>query len=137
MMTTLQINAQERNTHFLRRVLQADALASGLSGALLIVAAKPLAAFIGVGLPLPLIVTGVFLVLYAGGLLQQAVQPSLSRSFVKAVIVINIAWVLGSGLLLLTDWVSLTLAGKWGVAIVADLVAIFAGLQFYGLRRLK
>jgi hypothetical protein len=136
-MTTLQMSSQERSIHFLRRVLQADALASGLSGALLIVAAKPLAAFIGVGLPLPLIITGAFLLLYAGGLLQQAAQDSLSRRFVTAVIIINVAWVIGSGLLLLTDLVSLTVAGKWAVALVADLVAVFAGLQFYGLRRLR
>jgi hypothetical protein len=136
-MTTLQMSSQERSTNFLRRVLQADALASGLSGALLIVAAKPLAAFIGVGLPLPLIVTGIFLLLYAGGLLQQAAQDTLSRRFVTAAIIINIAWVVGSGFILLTDVVPLTLAGKWAIAIVADLVAIFAGLQFYGLRQMR
>src|SRR5688500_13919408 len=137
MMTTLQMSSQERSANFLRRVLQADALASGLSGALLIMAAKPLAAFIGVGLPLPLIVTGVFLLLYAGALLQQAAQDTLSRRFVTAVIVINIAWVVGSSLILLTDLVPLTTAGNWAVAIVADLVAVFAGLEFYGLRRLR
>ena len=137
MMTTLQMSSQERSTNFLRRVLQADALASGLSGALLIVAAKPLAAFTGVSLPLPLILTGVFLLLYAGVLFQQAAQDTLSRRFVTAVIVINIAWVVGSGLILLTDLVPLTTAGKWAVALVADLVAVFAGLQFYGQRRMR
>ena len=41
----------------------------------------------------------------------------------------------GSIDILVTDWVPLTTAGWWTVAIVADIVAVFAIVQFYALRR--
>nr|MBI3612771.1 hypothetical protein [Nitrospirota bacterium] len=58
---------------------------------------------------------------------------SLDRREVWGAIGLDTAWVLGSALLLIATPIPLTLAGKWAVGIVADIVAAFALLQFYGL----
>jgi len=132
---TAQTTTQVSKANFLGRVLQANGLFSGVSGAAFIVAAKPLAAFLGGVAPTVLIVLGVGLLLYALGLFREASQRPINRQFVIAAIIMDGAWVLGSIVLLLTDWVSFSVAGKWAVAIVADIVAVFAILQYYGWRR--
>ncbi len=52
-----------------------------------------------------------------------------------AVIVLDVAWVAGSALILLFDLVPLTTAGRWTIALLAEVVALFAILQTIGLRR--
>jgi len=46
-------------------------------------------------------------------------------------------WVVGSAILLAGGWVPLTAAGRWAILIVAAIVALFAVLQYYGLRRIS
>jgi hypothetical protein len=133
-MTTVQSTTQ---SNFLRRVLQANGIFSGLSGVAFILAARPLAAFLGLAAPVILMGIGLGLLLYAVALFREAARETIDRQFVIAAIIMDAAWVVGSIVLLLTGWVPFTLAGKWAIALVADLVAIFAGLQFYGLRRLN
>ncbi len=133
-MTTVQSTTQG---NFLRRVLQANGIFSGLSGVAFILGARPLAAFLGLTAPLILMGIGLGLLLYAAALFREAARESIDRQFVVAAIIMDAAWVVGSIILLLTGWVPFTLAGKWAIALVADLVAVFAGLQFYGLRRLN
>ncbi len=36
---------------------------------------------------------------------------------------------------ILAEPLSLAVGGKWAIALVADVVAVFAVLQFYGLRQ--
>ena len=55
----------------------------------------------------------------------------------NAILLMDIAWVVGSALLLFTGWVSFTTAGWWAVLLVADVVALFAILEFVGIRRLQ
>ncbi len=52
-------------------------------------------------------------------------------------VLLNVAWVVGSYIILFTNWASLTNAGWWAVAVVADIVTIFAVVQYVGLRRLN
>lgn len=49
----------------------------------------------------------------------------------------DVAWVMGSTIILFTNWASLTNAGWWAVTVVADIVTIFAVVQYVGLRRLN
>jgi hypothetical protein len=121
---------------FLRRALQLDGAFSGLSGIGLTVTAGPASSFLGLDRPWIVLVLGLILVLYGGTLLYAAAQDRLDRRFAAAVIALNIAWVVGSGLILFTPWLPLTVGGWWAVALVADAVAVFAALQYYGLRRL-
>jgi hypothetical protein len=121
---------------FLRRVLQADGLSSGISGAALTFGAGPVGAFLGLETTWVLVLIGILLLVYAAALFYAAAQERIERQFLAAVIALNVAWVIGSGVILLTEWLPLTPGGWWAVAVVADAVAIFAALQYYGLRRL-
>ncbi len=119
----------------LRRSLQANALFSGLSGLLFLVAGGPIASFLGGAVPWVISLLGLGLILYAVWLLMIARRPIPDRREVWIAIGLDAAWVLASAGLLIADLTPLTLPGKWAVGIVADLVAVFAVLQYYGLTR--
>jgi hypothetical protein len=82
------------------------------------------------------LVLGIALVIYGVSLFQLSAQTSLIRQVAVATIILDALWVLGSAVILFTDLVALTLVGFWAVAIVADIVAVLAILQFIALRRL-
>jgi hypothetical protein len=130
-------NASQNSTSLLRRVLQANAIFSGISGLAFIAAFRPIALFLGLDAPFSLIVIGIGLLLYALVLWFNAGQQPLNHQFAWVAIIADTTWVVGSYLILLTDWLSLTSAGWWAVAIVADVVTIFAVVQFYGLRQIS
>lgn len=134
-MTTLQAPSQIQSYAFLRRVLQADAATAALSGLGFTLAAGPVAAFLGLDAPWPVRLTGLLLLLFAADVAYVASRDTLNRTFVAAIIAANLLWVAGSALLLLTGWVAWSPAGFWAVASVADIVAVFAALQWVGLRR--
>ena len=46
----------------------------------------------------------------------------------------DLAWVLGSAIIIFLPSSSLSAAGKWAVAIVADIVLVFAIWQFFAMR---
>lgn len=117
----------------LRAALRGNALFSGLSGILFLAAAQPIASFLGMEMPWVIRALGAGLLIYAIWLLECARRSVLDRREAWAAIALDSAWVVGSALLLIADPLSLTLSGKWAVGIVADLVATFALLQFYGL----
>ena len=128
-------STKTKSATFLSRVLQADGIFSGLSGLVLILDAGPIATFLGIDAPWILTALGVGLVIYAIDLFWIASRESIDNRFATAAIVMDGLWILGSILLLVTDWVPFTVAGKWAIGIVADLVATFAILKFIGLRR--
>jgi hypothetical protein len=126
-----------QNDSLLRRALLGNTLFSGLSGLIAALAAVPLATFIGLPSPIILIVLGLGLMGYAALLYRMATRQPLSRNAALFAVAADIAWVAGSILLLLLGWPPFTTAGKWLVAILADIVAVFAVVQFIGLRRLR
>ena len=129
------IRTIQDNTNFLRRALQANGMFSAVSGLVLIFAAEPVSHLLGLTLPSILMGIGAALLLYAVGLFRNAIQKSINHLEVWVAVVLDGAWVLGSGLLILTGLLSAT--GNWLVALVADIVLVFGVLQFYGLRRIK
>jgi hypothetical protein len=118
-------------------VVQSNGVFSGVSGVVLIAGAKPLASLTGVDAPAILALVGVGLLAYAAFLLWVAVQEPLNRRLVLTATILDTAWVIDSAVILLTGWLPLTTAGKWAIALVAEVVAIFAGLQFYGVWRMR
>ena len=134
---TVQSATQSTKSNLLRRTLQANAIFSGFSGAAMSVAPGLLAAFLGIDTPLILVVIGVSLILYALALFQVSLQEPLNRTFIITAIVLDTIWVVASWVILLTGLVSFTPAGWWVVAIVADIVTVFAVAQFVGLRRIS
>lgn len=79
---------------------------------------------------------GIGLLLYGIEVFIFAKKESISEGFVKFVISADLAWVLGSVVLIFTNLVTFTTAGKWAIAIIADIVLVFAILQYVGLHRM-
>ncbi len=119
----------------LRVSLSGNALFSGLSGLVLLLAPGSVASFLGLTVPWIVATIGAGLMLYAVWLAALARRPVIPRIEAWGVISLDVAWVLGSLILLIADPLSLTLTGKWTVTIVADFVTLFATLQFFGLHR--
>ena len=119
---------------FLRRILFADAVASPGSAALLIAAPAALAE--ATGLPKTLLFeAGLALVPFVLLLLALAVRPVTPGFGVKAVVAINVLWVIGSVAVL--AWAAPNALGYALVAAQAVAVGVLAELQVIGLKRLR
>lgn len=119
---------------FLRYALLADAVASGATGLLMIAGAGLLEGLLG--LPAALMrEAGLVLVPYVAFVAWVGTREIITRGAVKAVIALNVLWVAASVLLLVSGWVAPTALGTAFVIAQAAAVALFAELQFIGLRR--
>jgi hypothetical protein len=83
-----------------------------------------------------ILVLGNILVAYALVVFSQSRAQPLNLSFARFAILADVLWVLGSTALVFTDMVAFTTAGKWAIAIIADIVLIFAIVQYVGLRKI-
>ncbi|HEY0735948.1 MAG TPA: hypothetical protein VGD69_13630 [Herpetosiphonaceae bacterium] len=118
---------------FLRRVLLADALVSGATGLLMLLGAGLLTDMLD--LPAALLRTaGLILLPYALFVVYVATRSS-QRAAVWAVILINALWAVDSIVLLLSGWVAPNALGYAFVIVQALAVAVFAELQYIGVRR--
>ena len=119
---------------FLRRAIQADAIFSGISAALLTFGAGELAPLLN--LPEALLrETGLFLVAYAALVGWLGTRPSMPKALVVIVIAGNAAWTLASIALLFSGTVTPNLLGEVFVMMQAIAVGALAELQYVGLRR--
>ena len=120
--------------NFLRYALLADTIASGATGLLLIVGAGLLDGLLG--LPVALMrEAGLLLVPYVALVAYVGTREAISRPAVQTIIALNVVWTICSIGLLLTDYVAPTALGTAFVIVQAAAVAVFAELQFIGLRR--
>ena len=129
------MNANTDRASFLRRSLQLDCIASGLCGVLLVVAASPISALMGLADPSIARVVGALLMVYAAALLWNGERATVSRAEAVAAVVLNAGWVIGSAVVILAG--PLTLIGNLAVAAVAAAVLLFAVLEVVGLTRLR
>jgi hypothetical protein len=129
------MKTQTDRTAFLRWSLKFDAVASGLCGAVLVLAAEPASAFIGLPAPGVLLTVGALLLVYAAGLLWNATRAAVSGGEAFLAVLLNVAWVAGSIVLIAAG--SLTSLGNLAVAAVAAAVLVFAVLQAVGLRKMR
>ncbi len=119
---------------FLRKVLLADALASGVMGLLLAAAAGALAPLLG--LPVLLLrEAGLLLLPYAALVGFCASRTAMPRWAVVALAWVNALWTIDSIALLLSGWVTPTVLGEVFVLAQAVVVGGFAALQYGALRR--
>jgi hypothetical protein len=100
-------------------------------------AARPAFDLLGLNGPAILVVLGAGLLLYGGWLSWLAIGRPVEDRLVLAVALLNVAWIAGSALILVSGVPALTAEGKWTVGVVAVLVAFFAEAQFYALWRMK
>jgi len=118
----------------LKRALQADAVASAASGLLMFAGAGLLDGV--TGLPTDLLrYAGLVLLPYAALVGWMGFKASLPRWLVWTVILGNLAWAAESVLLVFSAWVAPTAYGIAFVLAQTFVVALFAELQFFGLRR--
>lgn len=123
-----------QSPHFLRRVLLADAATCLATGLLLTLGADVLQPLLG--LPQALLrEAGMLLYPFAALVLFTATRPELPRMLVWVIVISNALWAFDSAMLLLAGWVTPTLPGKAFVVVQALAVALFAELEFFGLRR--
>jgi hypothetical protein len=114
----------------LRALLLVNSAVDGLSGVLMLAAARSIASFLGVGNPLIVEAVGVVLVLCGVAVFWLGLG-STSRRLVLAVASINIIWVLDSIVILLAGVPALSEGGRWAVGI-----ALFTTAQLYALQRM-
>jgi hypothetical protein len=132
--TTTLVTSFTTPSALLRKALLADAVLSGLTGLLLVLAPGPLAT--PLGLPVGLLRwSGIILVPFAAFVAWLRAQERIQRPLVFAVVACNALWALDSVLLLFTGWIEPTLPGEVFVAGQAIAVALLAELEFVGLRR--
>ncbi|MCI0488605.1 MAG: hypothetical protein L0229_18615 [Blastocatellia bacterium] len=120
-------------SNMLRLALRANGVFSALSGAVLIVASDYVTALIGI--EASLVPTGVLLLGFAAGLLWNARREVINRTEAWIAVALDLAWVIGTAGLIFAGVFNST--GNWVVALVGDVVLLFAVLQFLGLRRLR
>lgn len=123
------------NPSLLRMALLADAAGCAVSGLALVATAGALAA--PFGLPEALLRgVGLGLLPWAAGIAWLGLQPTPSRRFVLAVVVLNAIWVLDSLLLAAGAFgPAPTPLGNAAILAQAALGGGFAALQWLGLRR--
>jgi hypothetical protein len=122
-----------RSSPFLRQALIADAVASGATGFLMLVAAAFLSDLLG--LPMALLRwAGAALLPFAVILALLGLRERVPPAAIWAVIAVNGIWAAESILLLLSGWVAPTGLGYAFVTAQALAVAGLAQAQYLGLR---
>ena len=133
-MTT--ISSTQDKARLLRSALLGNSIFSLLSGLDFVLFSRPVATFLGLSSATVVLVMGVILIGYAYVIFRQGRIQLLNPSFAQFAIIADVLWVIGSAVLIFTDVAALTTAGKWAIAIIADVVLVFAVLQYVGLRRI-
>lgn len=124
----------QTNQSNLRHILNANAMFSATSGLFFVLAAQPLAEFLGTT-PLVMYLLAIVMFGYAGLIAFNTYRPAISREFTLFTVLGDSAWVLASILLLLLP--GFTSEAKWAIGITAICVDIFATLQFLEWRKMK
>lgn len=123
-----------RNSTFLRAVLFADAATCVATGLLMTFGSVVLQQYLG--LPVEVLrYAGISLLPFAAFLVYLATRENLSPTVVWTVIIVNALWTADSFLLLLIGWVAPTELGYAFVVAQALGVAVFAALEYLGLRK--
>ena len=128
------VSVQE-NARFLRNVLRGNAIFSTVSGLIVLFFAESISQLIGLGNPMILVVLGIGLLPFAFFVYKVSAMETLNYKLVWAIIELDVLWVVGSVILIFSNLVPLTTAGKWSIGLLADAVAVFAILEYVGLRK--
>lgn len=119
---------------FLRRALVVDAVATGLTGALMLAGGSVLAPMLG--LPTALLQgAGLVLIPFVAFVAIVAARTHISTPAVWAIIAINAVWTVASFALVIDGFVTPTTLGTVFVIGQAVAVAALGALQYVALRR--
>jgi hypothetical protein len=112
-----------------QRVLEIDGLFELILGAGLLLASESVARWIGVDGRL-LAIAGI-LTMGVGGFLLYFARRQATRPTLQLVALLNLAWTVGSGLVLALDWNALANEGRWLIVVVADMTLIMGVVELY------
>jgi uncharacterized protein YndB with AHSA1/START domain len=126
-MTALQLSP---SSSLLKTSLLANAVFSALSGGFFIVRSSVITATLGWFSPWLIIGLGLGLFGFSLVVLWAATHLNINR--VKMIILMDLAWVIGSAIFLMTPWIE---AGAFWIIILAIVVAALAYLQYQGLQQ--
>lgn len=121
---------------FLRTVIGLDAAACGLMGAAFVFESGLLSALLGLS-PAFMQPVGLFLLVYAVGLVFLASCPALPRGAVWALVAFNAVWAIESVAIMALGWVQPTAIGIGFIAAQAVAALVVADLQYIVLRRAR
>jgi hypothetical protein len=105
------------------------------SGLVSVLFSKSIADFLGLSASWIILALGVGLILYGIEIFLAARAEPVNKALATFAVYADLAWVLGNAVLIFANLVDFTTAGKWAIAIIADIVLVFAILQYVGLRR--
>ncbi len=114
----------------IRRALKANAVFSALSGITLISLAQLVADSFALSNPLILQIIGAGLLFFVLGLLYTATRPTIKRTHVQRIILLDLSWVLASIVLLVVRPFGLNSFAHGEIALVALIVASLAYWQY-------
>lgn len=126
---------QERSGHFksLSQAMRANGIFTTVSGFTLLVASKAAAELTGLDDSLLFAGLGFILLLYALFLFVVSARRPVNRRYAYAAVALDAGWVVGSLLILVSGWPPMSVAGRWAVALLAEVVGLFALWQAYAL----
>jgi hypothetical protein len=124
------------NSSLLRNALYGNSIFSFVSGVIFLLFSKAMAGFLGLSASWIILVLGLGLIAYGVEIYLAARSEPVNRDIAKFAVYADLAWVLGSAVLIFANLVPFTDAGKWAIVIIADIVLVFAILQYVGLRRI-
>ena len=123
------------HSSLLKNTLFGNSAFSFISGAAFLLFSKAIAGFLGLPASWIILALGVGLIVYGVEIYLGARAEPVHMGIAKFAVYADLAWVLGSAVLVFANIVPFTAAGKWAIAIIADVVLVFAILQYVGLRR--
>ena len=128
------LNVSKNKNSKLHIAMRSNAIFCDVSGFVMVLAAKSLSQFLGLQNPAILVGLGIGLIAWALLLFWGSAQEEVPNWLARLAIDGDLAWVLGSAVLLFLPAPALSTAGKWTIAVVADIVLVFAIWQFFALR---
>lgn len=128
-------SSNKERQQLLRRALLANASFSTISGLVLVVAQRWVVRLLGLPETINLITLGISLLLFAAILVVFARKKPIKLLDAWIAVVLDAAWVMGIYPLLFV--VPFSTSGKWVVGIVAEVVMVFALVQWLGIRRVR
>ena len=128
-------NSSKERQQLLRMALMGNALFSTISGLTLVLAGHWVVRLLGLPEAVNLITMGFSLLTFAVTLVVFARKKPIKLLNAWIAVILDLAWVIGSYPLLFV--VPFSTSGKWIVGIVAEVVMLFALLQWLGIQRIR
>jgi hypothetical protein len=128
-------NSNKERQQLLRRALQVNASFSTISGLELVFAQRGVVRLLGLPETINLMALGIGLLVFAAILVFFSRKKPIKLLDAWIAVILDAAWVLGSYPLLFV--VPFSTSGKWVVGIVAEVVMVFALMQWLGIRRIR